>query len=126
MDYSTLKFIHAGSVIASYTLFFVRGVWMMRVPAMLERRWVKTVPHVIDTVLLVSAIALAVTIKQYPFAAPWLTAKVLALVVYIVLGTIALKRGKTMRVRMLTWIAAQLVFLYIVAVAITHNPFVVN
>ena len=122
MDYSTLKYIHVGSVIASYTLFLVRGIWMMRVPAMLGRRWVKTVPHAIDTVLLVSAIALAVTIRQYPFVAPWLTAKVLGLVVYIVLGTIALKRGKSMRVRVLTWIAAQLVFFYIVAVAITHNP----
>ena len=126
MDYSTLKFIHVGSVIASYTLFLVRGIWMMRVPAMLERRWVKTVPHAIDTVLLVSAIALAVTIRQYPFVAPWLTAKVLGLVVYIVLGTIALKRGKSMRVRVLTWIAAQLVFFYIVAVALTHNSFVAN
>ena len=70
MDYLTLKQIHAGSVVASYTLFFVRGIWMMRAPAMLERRWVKTVPHVIDTVLLVSAIALAMTIREYPFVAP--------------------------------------------------------
>jgi uncharacterized membrane protein SirB2 len=124
MDYLTLKQIHVGSVIASYMLFLVRGIWMMRVPATLERRWVKTVPHVIDTMLLASAIALAMTIRQYPFVAPWLTAKVLALIVYIVLGTIALKRGKSMRMRVLTWIAAQLVFFYIVAVALTHNPVV--
>lgn len=122
MDYLILKQIHVGSAIASYTLFLVRGIWMMRVPAMLTRRWVKTVPHVIDTVLLVSAIALAMTIRQYPFAAGWLTAKVLGLVVYIVLGTIALKRGKSMRVRVSAWIAAQLVFFYIAAVAIRHNP----
>ena len=126
MDYSTLKYIHVGSVIASYTLFFVRGIWMMRVPAMLEHRWVKTVPHVVDTVLLASAIALAVTIKQYPFVAPWLTAKVLGLIVYILLGTIALKRGKSMRVRVGAWVIAQLVFFYIVAVALTHNPFTAN
>ena len=126
MDYPTLKYIHVSSVIASYMLFFVRGIWMMRVPTMLERRWVKTVPHVIDTVLLASAIALAITIKQYPFVAPWLTAKVLGLIVYILLGTIALKRGKSMRLRVLTWIAAQLVFFYIAAVALTHNPFVAN
>jgi len=126
VDYPTLKYIHVSSVIASYMLFFVRGIWMMRVPTMLERRWVKTVPHVIDTVLLASAIALAITIKQYPFVAPWLTAKVLGLIVYILLGTIALKRGKSMRLRVLTWIAAQLVFFYIAAVALTHNPFVAN
>ena len=99
MDYLTLKTVHVSSVIASYTLFFVRGVWMMRVPAMLSRRWVRIAPHVIDTVLLASAIALAVSIHQYPFVADWLTAKVIGLVVYIGLGTIALKRGRSKHAR---------------------------
>jgi uncharacterized membrane protein SirB2 len=124
MDYLTLKQVHVASVIASYTLFFVRGFWMMRAPTMLARRWVKTVPHVIDSVLLVSAIALAVVSRQYPLHAPWLTAKVVGLVIYILLGTIALKRGKSMSVRVSAWIAAQLVFFYIVLVALTRNPLV--
>ena len=61
---------------------------------MLQQRWVKIVPHVVDTLLLVSALTLVFWSDQYPFEQPWLTAKVLALIVYIALGTIALKRGK--------------------------------
>ena len=122
MDYLALKSVHVSSVAASYVLFFTRGVWMMRAPHMLARRWVRIVPHVIDTILLASAIALAVAIRQYPFVAGWLTAKVIGLVVYIVLGTIALKRGRSKGVRVTAWLAAQAVFAYIVAVAVSHNP----
>lgn len=121
MSYLALKYVHVACVILSYALFFVRGVWMIRESQLLARRWVKIVPHVIDTVLLVSAIALAVMIRQYPFVDPWLTAKVLGLVVYIGLGMIALRRGRTRRARVTAWIAAQAVFLYIVAVALTRS-----
>jgi uncharacterized membrane protein SirB2 len=122
MDYATLKAIHIGSVVASYSLFFVRGVWMLRGSPLLEQRWVRIVPHLVDTVLLLSAITLAVLLRQYPFTAPWITAKVVALVVYIGLGTVALKRGRTRGGRIAAWIAAQCVFGYIVAVALTRSP----
>jgi uncharacterized membrane protein SirB2 len=121
MEYLSLKILHVGCVALSYTLFFVRGVWMMRGSVLLQRTWVKVLPHSVDTVLLGSAVALAVMSHQYPGAQNWLTAKVAALVVYIGLGTFALKRGKTRRVRVAAWIAAQAVFFYIVAVALTHN-----
>ena len=121
MDYLTLKTVHVSCVIASYTLFFIRGLWMIGESDLLQRRWVKIVPHVIDTALLASAIALAVTIRQYPFVAPWLTAKIVGLVAYIGLGMIALKRGRSKRMRVATWIAAQVVFFYIVAVALTKS-----
>lgn len=123
MDYLALKTIHVASVIASYTLFFVRGVWMIRESALLQRRWVKIVPHVIDTVLLASAIALAVMIRQYPFVEPWLTAKVVGLVVYIGLGMMALKRARSKSARVAAWLAAQAVFLYIVAAAIAKSAY---
>ena len=61
---------------------------------MLQQRWVKIVPHVVDTLLLVSALTLVFGSDQYPFEQPWLTAKVLALIVYIALGTIELKGGQ--------------------------------
>ena len=122
MDYVALKLVHVSCVVLSYTLFVVRGVWMMCDSALLNARWVKIVPHVIDSVLLVSAVTMAVMIRQYPFVAPWITAKVLALFAYIMLGTMALKRGKTRRMRVAAWIAAQVVFIYIVAVALTRNP----
>ena len=121
MDYLLLKFVHIGCVAVSYALFVVRGVWMMRESGWLQRRWVKIAPHVVDTLLLASAIALAVMSRQYPFAENWLTAKVAALLIYIGLGTLALKRGKTRRARTAAWLAAQAVFLYIVAVAVTRQ-----
>lgn len=123
MTYLTLKNIHVTCVVLSYFFFVVRGVWMMRESSLLARPWVKIAPHAIDTVLLVSAIAMAVMIRQYPFSAPWLTAKLVGLIVYIALGMVALKRGKTKRTRMAAWIAAQLVFFYIVAVALTKRTF---
>lgn len=122
VDYPILKAVHVTCVALSYALFLVRGVWMMRGSALLQRAWVRIVPHVVDTVLLASAIALSVMIHQYPIANGWLTAKVAGLLAYIGLGTIALKQGKTRRIRIVAWFAAQAVFFYIVAIAITRRP----
>jgi uncharacterized membrane protein SirB2 len=122
MDYLVLKQLHVACVIVSYAGFLARGVGMILDARWMARRWVRIVPHVIDTVLLASAIALAVLLRQYPLAQPWLTAKVAALVAYILLGTIALRRGGTRAIRISAWIAAQAVFLYIVAVALARSP----
>jgi uncharacterized membrane protein SirB2 len=121
MDYTLVKYLHVGCVALSYAGFVARGVLMIRASPLLAARSVRIAPHVVDTVLLASAIALAVMSRQYPFVEAWLTAKVLALVLYIGLGTIALRRGRTMHVRVAAWIAAQIVFLYMVGVAVTRN-----
>jgi|SRR5579859_2278670 len=122
MNYPLLKMVHVACVVASYTLFLLRGIWMIRGSALQQQRWVRIVPHLVDTVLLGSAIALAVAIGQSPLTDHWLSAKVAGLFLYIVLGSIALKRGRTLRIRATSWVAAQLVFAYIVAVAITRRP----
>lgn len=124
MDYTWVKYLHLSCAALSYAGFFARGVLMIRAAPLLHARWVRIAPHVVDTVLLASAIALAAMSQQYPFIESWLTAKVLALVAYIGIGTIALRRGSTKRARVAAWIAAQLVFLYIVAVAVARSPFV--
>lgn len=103
-------------------LFFVRGVWMLRDSSLLQQRWVKVAPHIVDTLLLASAIALAWQLGISPLEHPWLAGKIVALLLYIGIGTIALKRGKTKRIRLFAWLTAQVVFLYIVSVAVTHNP----
>jgi uncharacterized membrane protein SirB2 len=82
------------------------------------------VPHVVDSVLLAAAVVLVLMLREYPFGTGWLTAKTIGLVVYIGLGTVALRRGRSKRVRLRAWIAAQAVFVYIVSVALTKNPFV--
>ena len=122
MDYLALRHVHIACVATSGTLFLLRGLFMLAVPDMLRQRWVRTVPHIVDTGLLASAIGLATTSGQYPFAQPWLTAKVLALCAYIVLGTVALKHGRSMRVRVAAMVAALAVFGYIVTVAATRQP----
>jgi uncharacterized membrane protein SirB2 len=125
-DYSTLKLIHIACVIGSYGLFVTRGVWMLQRSPRLAQRWVRVVPHAVDTMLLASALAMVVMSRQYPFVAGWLTVKVVALVAYIGLGVIALRRGPARSAQLAAWIAAQAVFFYIVAVALTRQvlPFV--
>ena len=117
-----LKAVHVGSAVLSITGFVLRGVWMQQDSPLLRARVTRVLPHVVDTVLLLSAIALALRIAQYPFVHAWLTAKVLALLAYIVLGSFALKRGRTRRARNIAFAAALGVFLYIVAVAIARSP----
>ena len=122
MSYALLKMIHVGSIILSYLLFLTRGIWMMQDSANLQQRWVKILPHIIDTVLLTSAIALAVTLQQNPLSDSWLSAKVVGLLLYICLGMVAMRFGKTRQTKIIAWIAAQCVFFYIVLVALTKSP----
>jgi len=122
LAYDELKAAHVASAAASLALFVLRGAWMIGAPHRLKRRWVRVVPHVIDTVLLVSAIALAVMIGNYPGTHGWLTAKVAGLFAYIVLGSIALKLGRTRGVRIAAFAAALAMFAYIVSAAITKSP----
>jgi uncharacterized membrane protein SirB2 len=116
-----LKYVHLTCVVLSGAGFFIRGIWMIRESPRLHEKWVRVLPHIIDTTLLVSAILLAWQIRQYPFGHAWLTAKVLALVAYIVIGAVGLKFGKTKKIRVIAWLVAMAIFLYIVLVALTRQ-----
>ena len=122
MAFSLLKQLHLSTIALTLALFVLRGVWMMRESPRLHASWVRIVPHLNDTLLLASGISLAILTRQYPLLNGWLSAKLFALILYIVLGTIALKRGQTQGQRIAAWIAALLVFCYMVAVAITRDP----
>ena len=124
MPYIALKHLHVTFALLSGLLFLLRGIWMLSGSQRLQQRWVKIVPHVVDTLLLASAIGLVAWSSQYPGQQAWLTAKLLALVAYIVLGVIALKRGRTRQVRVAAFVGALACFVYIVAVAVTKNPLV--
>ena len=123
MDYTLVKHLHLTTVAVSLALFVLRGIWMIVESPRRHARWVRIVPHVNDTLLLASGIGLAVLIHQYPLVDGWLTAKLVALLVYIGLGTVALKRGRTRGTRIAAWIAALAVFGYMLAVARAHAPF---
>ena len=122
MNYIALKHLHVTFAALSGLLFLLRGIWMLSGSQRLQQRWVKIVPHIVDTLLLASAIGLAIVSSQYPGQQTWLTAKLLALVAYIVLGIIALKRGRTRQVRTAAFAGALACFAYIVAVAVTKTP----
>lgn len=121
MSYTLIKLTHMSCAALSFGLFFLRGVWLLRAPRRLRQAWVRVLPHVVDTALLLSALALAVRSRQYPGVEAWLTAKVAALLVYIALGSIAFRFGRSKSARMAAWLGALGVFLYIVAVARTRN-----
>ena len=126
MSFMALKAIHLLCAACSFTLFFLRGLWHLQDSALLRQRWLKVTPHVVDTLLLASALAMAVTLGQYPLVDGWLSAKFFALLLYIALGSLALRPGLRKRIRLMAWLAAQSVFIYIVLVAIKHNPLPFN
>ena len=121
MNYLALKYFHMSCAALSGTLFLARGIWILRASPLLQQRLVRIVPHVVDTLLLASALILMAWSGQYPLAQNWLTAKLIALIAWIGLGTIALKRGKTKNIRTAAFIGALLMFGYIVKVALTHR-----
>ena len=122
MSFLLFKTLHVSCAVASFTLFFLRGIWSFNNSPIMRQRWVSVVPHYVDTLLLANALVLVFIIEQYPFIDTWLTAKVFGLMLYIILGSIALKQGKTKTIRISAWLAALAVFIYIVLVAATHNP----
>ncbi len=123
MDILWIKFIHITCAVISITGFFIRGLWMMQSSDRLQQRWVKTVPHVNDAVLLASAIYLAVYFHFSPLSQPWLAAKIIGLLVYIALGMLALKPGRSQRVKITAWVLALCAFSYIVGCALTKTPY---
>lgn len=105
----------------SISLFIIRGIWVYRNSQMMTKKWVKIVPHINDTILLTTAIILAININQYPFSYDWLTAKFVALLFYIVFGMFALKRAKERKNKIMFFILALLTFSYIVGTALTRT-----
>lgn len=119
--YPIARMLHLLLVLLSVGLFVVRGAMMVADSARLASRALRILPHVIDTLLLASAAWLVLLLRQYPFVHGWLTAKVLGVIAYIVLGSIALRRGRTRRTRLLALAGALLVIVYIIGVARYHH-----
>ena len=121
MDYLAVKWLHIACAALSIAGFAARGALMLADSPLLQARFARIAPHVVDTVLLASALWLAWRLGQYPFVHGWLTAKVLALLAYIALGSIALRRGRSGAVRAWTFAGALLAAGYIVSVALTRD-----
>lgn len=119
--YIPLFYVHVALAILSPTLFSLRVARALagEDPA---RGWLRIAPHVVDTLLIVAGIGLALILRQYPFVNSWLTAKLTALLVYIVLGHVAVRRARAKSRKIAAWVAALAVLFYIYAVAYTKSP----
>ncbi len=124
MSYETFKYAHTIAVILTASGFLLRGYWMLMQSDLLQHRVTRTAPHVVDAVLLLAGIGMLWTLRLNPLAHGWLLAKFGGLIAYILLGTIALKRGPTRQIRAAALAAAIAVFAYIVGVALAKSPWI--
>ncbi len=122
MDYTIVKIIHQSAAALSISGFVARGLGAFAGAAWVRGRAARTLPHVVDSVLLLSAIAMLAMLGLNPLSAPWLMAKIGALVLSIALGMLALRASASQPLRVAAWIGAVATFGYIVSVAITKNP----
>jgi uncharacterized membrane protein SirB2 len=117
----TLKTIHVTCVLLSFTGFFIRGVWMIAESSKLQLSLVKIAPHIVDTLLLASALVLAFQMQLSPLQQPWLMTKIIALLIYIGIGSVALKAGRPKRQKISAWLLGLVMFAFIGSVALTKS-----
>jgi len=122
MLFEALKHLHMGCAFLSIAGFILRGYWMLTSSPLLRRRPAKVLPHLIDTLLLASAVGMLLIWQLSPLQSDWLIAKILALLVYIGFGMVALRFGKSMKTRVNAWLLALLAAAYIVSVAYSKSP----
>lgn len=121
MNYLLIKHIHVTAAALSILFFIIRAYWSVTENSLLKKKVVKIAPHIIDTVLLVAAIMLSMLLG--PAASqPWVLTKIILLVAYIGVGTVAIKRGRTPGTRAVAAVIAVAIFVYIVGVALNRSP----
>ena len=120
--YLQLRQAHIAFVVVSVSIFVLRGLLMLANSRHVNSAWLKYTSYTVDTLLLTAALMLTTIIHQYPFQTGWLTMKVALLVVYVVLGSIALKRGRTQAVRVVAFVAALVTIAFLYTVARAHHP----
>ncbi|HEI8864725.1 TPA: SirB2 family protein [Serratia odorifera] len=127
--YAALKHLHLLTVAISITLFILRFFWHWRHSPMMHKRWVKIAPHINDTVLFLSGIALVVMFKFYPLLGmdSWLTEKLFGVIIYILLGYVALgKKPRSQNLRTLAFVLALGCLYLIIKLATTKIPFLMG
>lgn len=118
------KWIHVSCACLSISGFFLRGMWMFSGSVLFQHRLTKILPHLVDSLLLVSALVMLFQWRLNPLEHAWLLTKIMALLVYIMLGMVAFRFGRSQGERVLAWVSALLVTAYIVQTAFTKNPWI--
>ena len=119
--YTTLKTLHIVCAVLSISGYLLRGIWMLRESPLLHHRVTRILPHTVDAIFLGSGIWLAILLRYSPHQHAWFAAKLLGILAYILLGMIALRRGRTQRLRAVAWFASLACFVYVVGAALTKS-----
>ena len=122
MSFILLKYLHVVFVATSFSLFFIRGIWLLRAYPEAQESWVKILPHIVDTVLLLSGIGLYMMLPAQVHAGNWLTVKLSLIGVYIGLGLLLMRVLKARLPKLLVWLGNILLFLFIASIAVLHHP----
>lgn len=122
MSWTIVKQLHVALAVLTAASFSLRGCWMLARSPRLEASVTRWLPHVIDSLLLLTGLAMAVALSISPFTHSWFAAKLIAIVVYILLGHIALKRARTYRQRAIAFAVSLAVLGYVFAVALSRDP----
>ncbi len=117
-----LKYVHLGCVGASLAGFLLRGYWAFQLDPRLHHRMTRLLPHIVDTCLLLSALGMLFILKLNPFEVSWLSAKITALIAYILLGALSLKYAPGRRSQVIAFVLAIASYGYMLAVAISKSP----
>lgn len=122
MLYLILKYAHVLAAVTTISGFVLRGYWMLIESEKLQHPVTRVAPHMIDTVFLLAGVGLIWLLRLEPLQQPWLLAKFTGLIVYVLLGAVAIRRGPTKQIRTIALAGAVAVFAYIVGVALTRSP----
>jgi uncharacterized membrane protein SirB2 len=121
MNYLFLKYLHIVCVAASFALFFVRGLWIMKAYPSAQEPWIRALPHVIDSLLLLSAVGMLVTAQRIEWA-PWMQVKLGLVVMYFGLAVVVFRAGTQRLHKTLAWLGGLLLFLYVTTIAVLQHP----
>jgi uncharacterized membrane protein SirB2 len=124
LPWSLIKQLHVALALLTACSFCLRGYWMLARSPRLDSLWSRRLPHVVDALLLLTGVSLAVGLSISPHAHPWLAIKLLAVVAYVIIGSIALKRGRSYRQRVVALLVSLMMLAYIFGVALHHDPWV--
>lgn len=119
--YNLIKLVHVSCVLVSITGFVIRGLLMVFESSWLHLKLVRILPHLIDTLLLASAIILVYLSDWLLLHESWLQLKLILLLLYIFLGMMALKLSVSKRAKVVSWLGAICVFSYMALVAMTRS-----
>ncbi len=122
MSIHFIKYVHIVSVSVAFALFFVRGLWVLRSYPSPQERWVRYLPYVVDAILAISALAILWQLRGLGWPGQWFTFKLLLVAVYVLLAMFALQLARRFYVKVVSWSAALLLYLFVTTVAVLHHP----